>query len=388
MKSQAPERAIPLRGLGLRPEGLAGLRAAVTLTAAHKGRTMARISHPLRSLLLSALLGCAGAGAPAWAQEAGEDFTPSESELDQDLDQSLADEFAEAPPPERPVVPTPPPPSGGKTDDRLRLRLGGIAAYAWTGFHDLEISHREGNRGGDTVLFEGGDGDQSQSFEFESGSGYYRAWFDIGPWVSLQGAFSHAAFKDTNVLSNTPGGTPGFVFGDTAFQTGDAIQVRYTLRLADFDVAIHPLHLDWLRLDVTLGARYVFWQTRFDSVRSGQNQEKTLEALIPMIGLGISFRPVSPMELFLRGRIGALELEREEGRYRRRDGQTRRIEPFKREQSSLELDGGVAFTIDDTIGVVLGARINYLEIERQTEREQTRFEGTASSLYAGLIVNF
>ena len=263
-----------------------------------------------------------------------------------------------------------------------------MAAYAWTGFHDIEVSHQSGNRGGDTVSFDGGDGDQSQAFEFEGGSGYYRAWFDIGPWVSLQGAFSHASFKDTNVLSNSPGGTPGFVFGDTVFQTGDVVQVRHTLRIADFDVAVHPLSLSWIRLDVTFGARYVYWQTRLDRVRSSQIEEKALEALIPMIGLGISVRPVQPMELFVRGRIGALDMERKEGRYRRRNGQSRRVEPFRREQSSVELDAGVAFTVEETVGIILGARINYLEIERETESERSHFKGTASSLYAGLILNF
>lgn len=344
--------------------------------------------------LASAALCLSFLGAPAaWAQDPNEGFTPSNDELDRELDQSLAEEYAQPEPepePVRPVVPEPPPPSGRKTDDRIKLRLGGMAAYAWTSFHDLEMSHSKGNRGGDTVVFDGYDGDQENAFEFESGSGYYRAWFDIGPWVSLQGAFSHAGFEDTQVLSNQEGGTPGFVFGDTVFQTGDIVEVSHTLRIADFDIAVHPLHLDWLRLDVTLGARYVYWNTRLDRISRGfDRQEKTLEALIPMVGLGISLRPVRPLELFLRGRIGAIEVERDEGSYRRRrDGRVREIDPFKREQASLELDAGFSFTIADTVGFIVGARVNYLEIERETEDERTRFEGTASSLYAGLILNF
>lgn len=358
---------------------------------------MFRIPHSARLLGAAALAGCLLVATPALAGPAdddpsGDEFTPSEDELDQELDESLRDEYEwveeEEEEPARPA-PIPPPPPSATRDRGIRLRLGTMAAIGWTGFHDIEVSHRKDNRGGDTVIFDSEDGDQENAFEFENSSGYYRAWFDIGSWVSLQGAFSHVSFKDTNVLGNGHGATPGFVFGDTAYQTGSVVDVRHTLRIADFDVAIHPLNFDWLRLDVTLGARYAYWETTIDRRTTTYARERErLEALIPMIGLGISIRPVKPFEIFLRGRIGSIELEREEGTYRRRNGRREQIKPFKREQSSLELDGGVSFTLAETVGFIVGARIDYLEIDRTTEDQHTRFEGTASTLYAGVLLQF
>ena len=357
--------------------------------------------HRFSSLSIASLLvACCCATSPLFVSQAyGQDaddpeaFTPSDDELDRELDESLREEFESEPEPDYEVVPpykAPPPKVDAERDDRLRLRLGGMAAYAWTAFHDLEISHAEGNRGGDTVVFDGYDeDDDANSFEFENGSGYYRAWFDIGRYVTLQASYSHAGFSDTAALSNNPGGTPGFVFGNTVFQTGDVAEVSYTRRVADFDIAVHPLNLDWIRLDVTFGARYVFFGTQVERhTRGYAKDEKNLEALIPMIGLGLSIRPVQPFEIFVRGRIGGIELEREEGTYRRRNGERRRVEPFRREQASVEVDAGFSLTLADTIGIIVGAKIDYLEIERENDDERTRFEGTASSLYAGVILNF
>ncbi|MBL4849159.1 MAG: hypothetical protein JKY65_26845 [Planctomycetes bacterium] len=327
--------------------------------------------------------------APAIAAPPADDFTPSNDELDQDLDESLRDEYAEPEPKTAPVPPVPPP-SDSNDAKGIRLRLGGMAAYGLTNFHDIEISHRKGTRGGDTIVLDGDDGDQNSAFDFENGSGYYRTWFDIGSWVSLQAAYSHVKFKDINALSSAEGGTPGFVFGDTTYQTGSVVEIAQTLRIADFDIALHPLHLDWIRLDVTLGARYVYWQTTIDRLSPGgfARERERLEALIPMIGFGISLRPVKPFEIFLRGRIGSIEVERKAGSYRRRNGKREQIKPFKREQSSVELDGGFSFTFDETIGLIIGARIDVIEINRQTEDQQTRFKGTSSTLYAGVILNF
>jgi hypothetical protein len=352
---------------------------------------------PLSSRLLgaAALAGCLLVAAPAFAGPAdddpsGEEFTPSEEELDQELDESLRDEYEWVEEEEEPARPAPvAPPTTRQQERGIKLRLGGMAAIGWTGFHDIEVSHRKNTRGGDTVIFDSEDGDQENAFEFENGSGYYRAWFDIGSWVSLQGAYSHVSFRDANVLGTSEGATPGFVFGDTTYQTGSILEVRHTLRIADFDVAIHPLNFDWLRLDVTLGARYVYWETTLDR-RSGNfaRERESLEALIPMIGLGISLRPVQPFEIFLRGRIGSIELERKEGTYRRRNGEREQIKPFKREQSSLEIDAGFSFTFDETIGLIVGARLDFLEIDRTTEDQHTRFEGTSSTLYAGVLLQF
>ena len=47
-----------------------------------------------------------------------------------------------------------------------------------------------------------------------------------------------------------------------------------------------------------------------------------------------------------------------------------------------------ALPLDETIGLIIGARIDYLEIDRQTEDQHTRFEGPSSTLYAGVLLQF
>ena len=60
----------------------------------------------------------------------------------------------------------------------------------------------------------------------------------------------------------------------------------------------------------------------------------------------------------------------------------------EREASSLEVDLGISLTIADTIGFVVGYRIDYVEVERIGADRDQRAEGTVHGPYAGLILSF
>ncbi|MGE0712797.1 MAG: hypothetical protein AB7N76_34220 [Planctomycetota bacterium] len=331
--------------------------------------------------LVVGLLAFAG---PALAQE--QEFTPSDQELNQDLDESLRDEYDTPPPP-----PPPPPVCDDEDDhdsDRLQLRFGGLAAYAWTSLSRVKLSYREGNSGGGKIDFGRSRGHDrgDNEFEFQNGAGFYRGWIGLGRWVSLQGAWFHGRFQDSNVLGG-PNGLPPFTFGRTTFRAGEVAQVKHELRVADYDIVLHPLNLSWIRLDLSVGARYAYWGTSITR-RTGpyRKEEKALEGLLPMAGVGLTISPARPLTLFIRGRFGSIELERKGG-YQGRGRNRRYVEPKTREHTSAELDGGLTLTIEG-IGIILGARIQYLELERTVPERSARFQGYASSLYAGLVFNF
>lgn len=363
---------------------------------------MSRLRISTLPVLTRALL-VAGCGlpllaAPAAAQDREQDFTPSNEELDRDLDESLAEEYSEEEAPSEAAKEDHRDCCGhdghhhdeGPDDrdghDRLRLRFGGLAAYAWTGLSNLEISHREGGSGGGVIELAQ---EEDDDFVFDNGAGMYRAWIGIGRYVSLQGGWFHGRFGDTNALSNDSGGTPGFTFGGSRFNNGDIVEINQELRVADFDVVVHPLTLKWIRLDFSLGARYAYWETRVERLnRSYNKEEDRIEGLIPMVGFGITVSPVEPLAFFLRGKVGTIEYEREGGYYRRTNGRRRYVEPKNREHTSAELDAGMTFTIANTFGFIVGARIQYIELERVVPDRSSRVEGYASSLYAGVLLNF
>ena len=331
--------------------------------------------------------------APALAQDGEQEFTPSNEELDRELDESLAEEYsAEEAPPKQEKIPdyAAEHDEEAKDDDdghdRLRLRFGGLAAYAWTGLGNIELSHREGGSGGGVIELAHEDNDD---FQFDNGAGMYRAWIGIGRYVSLQGGWFHGRFGDTNALSNAADGTPGFTFGSSRFNSGDIVEINQELRVADFDVVVHPLTLKWIRLDFSLGARYAYWETRIERLNRGYNKEEDrIEGLIPMVGFGLTLSPVEPLAFFLRGKVGTIEYEREGGYYRRTNGNRRYVEPKERSHTSAELDAGMTFTIANTFGFIVGARIQYIELERVVPDRSSRVEGYATSLYAGVLLNF
>ncbi|MEZ6184776.1 MAG: hypothetical protein R3F62_07180 [Planctomycetota bacterium] len=318
--------------------------------------------------------------APAFADDDHpEPFDPPNEQIDRDLDDSLRREYDGNGQPLPPVDPDQDPPSSPpKEDDRLHLRLGGMAAYYYTQLKNVEVSRREGAVGGADIDLD----DQGLDLD-EEHSLTYRAWFDIGKFVSLQGGFRTTEYSDLRQP------TSGFTFGSTTFAQGQYLETEIEVLSADFDVVIKPLNLSWIELGISFGARYVYWETRFSSPQNpATNEDQRSEALVPMVGMSLALRPVRPLELFVRGRIGHFEYEREEHYRRRSGGQLRLEEEYNKEATAAEFDAGIKLLIDDTIGLIAGYRLDFMEIESERASRAEAIKGTAHGLYAGLVIQF
>ncbi len=327
--------------------------------------------------LLAATLLLFGAG-PVWADDA---FTPSNEQIDRDLDQALEREFSgesEPPPPPPPTYMEAP----HQEDRGLEIRVGTMAAYYHAFLNDVKLSLVDDGVGGTEVEFASFDGrDEDARFDFDGqGTGTYRSWIDLGKHVSLVGGGRFAQFEDTQVLSNAPGGTPGFEFGKSSFSTGETLNAQFTLMIIDYDVVFKPLNNRWATIELSLGGRYALWDTELSS-SSGAREQERLEAVLPMVGFGLALRPIEELTLFGRARVGHIELTYE-------DDDIESEPETEREHTSLEADIGISLIFEECFGFIAGYRLDYLELSRTKGDDSESVEGVAHGLYGGLIVQF
>lgn len=327
---------------------------------------MARLGAPVvLCLFLTAATGRAQEGAPP-----PDDFKPSNDQVNRELDDSLRKEFEPPPPP----PPPPPPVVVHRDDDRLRLTLGGMAAHMVAVLDNVTISHRDHGSGGNDV-----DLDRISDFD-EEHTQTYRAWFEIGRHVALEGGYRGAVFRDGSVNPTA------FTFGRTTYGANEVVDKSIKVGTADLDLVLKPLNNRWIGLGIHLGARYMFWRTTLEG-QSVNREESTLEAVVPVIGASIAFRPFKWWEIFARGRVGYLSYDRDAGSYRR-NGRRHYVEAKEKEAKSIELDVGMQFLIADTIGLVVGVRADYMNIEREVDAREESAKGTMKGVYAGLVLQF
>lgn len=304
------------------------------------------------------------------AQDGSGEFKPSNDQVNKELDDSLRKEFEPPPPP----PPPPPPVIVHHKDDRLKLTLGGMAAHMVAVLDDVTVSHRDHGTGGNDI-----DLDQVSDFD-EEHTQTYRAWFEIGRHVALEGGYRGGVFRDTSANPTA------FVFGRSAYAAGEMLDTKIETCTADLDLVLKPLNNRWIGLGIHLGARYMFWRT--DLKGTGMNREEsTLEAVVPVIGASIAFRPFKWWEIFARGRVGYLSYERDSGHYHHGD-HDHYVEAKEKEAKSVELDVGMQFLIADTIGLIVGARLDYMDIEREVDAREESAKGTMKGVYAGLVLQF
>jgi len=326
---------------------------------------MARLGAPVvLCLLLTAATSRAQEAAPA------DDFKPSNDQVNRELDDSLRKEFEPPPPP----PPPPPPVVVHRHDDRLKLTLGGMAAHMVAVLDDVTISHRDHGSGGNDV-----DLDRVSDFD-EEHTQTYRAWFEIGRHVALEGGYRGAVFRDSSAS------TSAFTFGRTLYAANEVVDKKIQVATADLDLVLKPLNNRWIGLGIHLGARYMFWRTNLEG-SSFDREESTLEAVVPVIGASIAIRPFKWWEIFARGRVGYLSYDRDAGSYRR-NGRRHYVEAKEKEAKSVELDVGMQFLIADTIGLIVGVRADYFDIEREVDAREERAKGTMKGVYAGLVLQF
>lgn len=322
----------------------------------------------------------------ASAQDAAKDgdgppFRQPNEQLDQELDESLQKEFDEDHPPATEPPPPPGAPVAETEDDRLRLRLGGFAAHFYTQLQDLEVKYREGASGGLDVPID--EDEAVADFEPEN-SQLYRAWFDIGRHVSLQGGFWRTVYR-----SETQPNARDFTFGRETFFASENVSTSFEVMVADLDLVIKPVNNRWFELGLHVGSRYVYWESTIKSADVlGKTERSKIEAAMPVVGASLAFRPVKVFEIFARGRVGYLDYDRPESTHIDDDGDVDHTSAKHKRSKSAELDVGVKVILFETIGVVAGYRLDYMKIEREVDERTEGVRGTAHGLYAGLILDF
>lgn len=317
-----------------------------------------------------------GASPAASEEDDGPPFRVSDDAINEDLDRSLRKEFDEDHPPPPEVTSAPPPPV--QEDDRLRLRLGGLAAHYYAQLQDVRVSYREGTSGGQKIEVD--EDDAVADFDAEN-TQLYRAWFDIGKHVGFYGGFWRGVFRDDQPT------TEGFTFGRTTFLVGELVDTRVELMTADLDLVIKPVNVRVFELGIHLGARYMFWETEFKTQIPGRSERSRLEAAVPVIGASLALRPARWFELFARGRVGYLTYDRPKSTHFD-DGELHTIDAKEKTAKTVEIDVGLKFIVADTIGLVAGYRLDHLRIEREVDERDEGVKGTAHGLYAGLILDF
>jgi len=332
---------------------------------------------------------------PARGQEEPE-FDPPNQELDRELDESLHRAYEEgfqdgrrdaapAPAPRRASEPAPDYAAEVGEDDDIRLGLGGIAAHYYTVLQDVTLAHRNGASGGAEIELDDDAFDAADYRDDPEHSQTYRAWLDLGRHVSLEGGFRRTVYRSERPTRQS------FTYGDTTYAAGDVVDSELDIAIADLDLVIKPVNMDVFELGIHLGARYVRWDTklaRAGNATSPGIEEERLEAAVPVIGLSMAVRPVSALEIFARGRIGHLEYERDEYWRVDDDGDVDHVDAKARESTSVELEAGLMLVLADTIGVVVGYRFDYIDLEREVTGRSEKVEGKSHGGYAGLVLQF
>lgn len=323
---------------------------------------------------------------------AQDDFVPPNEQVDRELDESLRREYGpDGKPVERPAprelpaepAPPPPPPPGDEDDDRdeWALKLGGLAAHYYTWIEGVRISSREGTSGGGTIELDR----HNAVADYEGhNSQTYRAWFDIGRWISLE-----AGFRRTNYRSAAQPITAGFTYGRTTFVAGTRVETELDQATIDADFVFKPVNNRWFELSLHFGSRYLYAETMVRNVADpvGQTERERVEMAVPMFGLGLAVRPIPQLELFARGRIGHFGYERDEAFIFHHDD-VDHVTPKEKSATSGEVDAGMQILIADTIGVVGGYRLDYLRVEREVPQREERLRSLSHGVYGGVILQF
>lgn len=351
---------------------------------------------------------------------------------DRELDRALRREYGDpnGPAPRRLETPEPTPippppvdpnrraPSYDDEDRDFYVRLGVFGAHWAARVTGVSVSNARNGFHGDYVSLSGGK-NAAGNLEGWSQTQLFKAWIDLGPWFSFDGGANRSFFTDTGQLNRD------FVFRGQQFTTGSALQTRFQSLVADFNFVVHPVHGRFGHLDVLFGFRYLYSKVTFQSnggnglgpapqppvivfvnpgfgfspfflpqgpgpapfAQASSRTSQTSEAVIPMIGIGGTLRPVHTkdvsVEIFARARAGGFEWQERGYSYRRNKWIDRGFYAY-----SSELDGGISLVLFQTLGLTAGYRMDVAFIERNDMRETNRSEWKAHGPYAGAFLQF
>jgi hypothetical protein len=370
----------------------------------------------------------------------GQDYPRSDD--DRKLDDALRKEYGDPnapPPPPRPLErryrePTPPPPpppappappaDARDEEDDMFLHMGVLGAHWMARLQDASVSAGRPGVHGDYVHLNGGLDDPADLKISETQ--LFRAWIDLGRFVSFDGGAERAWFRDSTISPRD------FVFRDQQFSAGAPIDTKFEFLIADFNFAIHPFNCPLGQFDILVGARYAWSNVQFTSNGGGgvvvfapappptitvigggfggpvvgpptlpgaaapvqgTRVNQTVEGVIPMVGLGGKIRPLHEkdvsIEVFGRARVGAWDWEtwrgRDDGDWGG-DGWGRRSVYYV---YSAELDGGISVVLFRTIGLTAGYHFDSVHLEQSDSNGTSkRADWKAHGPYGGAFIEF
>ncbi len=367
------------------------------------------------------------------------------SDEDRELDRVLRREYGdpngpprrriiETPPPE--PVPPPPPinpnkraPSDDDDDRDFYVHMGVFGGHWAARLSNASVAGARGGFHGNNIPLGGGQFSGAELTDW-SQTQIYKAWIDLGPWFSFDGGANRVFFRDLGQP------TRDFIFRGQQFNAFQNVETKFNALVADFNFVVHPVHGRCGHLDLFLGFRYLYSEVQFRNSGFGPNVQPGFggfggpnggnaggnsvdvivtgqpgppgfvpvnpggggpapgflaksvnEAVIPMIGIGGTFRPVHAkhvsLEIFGRARAGGFDWEERGYSYRRNRWVDRRFYAY-----SAELDGGVSLILFQTLGLTAGYRIDMSHIERTDMGESEKSDWNAHGPYAGVFLRF
>jgi hypothetical protein len=347
-----------------------------------------------------------------------------DEEIDRRLDESLRREYGSPdgtippPPPEddhehrdhrdKPEKPKKPKKhhDDDDDDDRFRISLG-----VWGGHWQAELfqasvtNYRKhwfgpGMNAGGRIRLDGHEGSPDLDV---AQTQTYQGWIDLGKHVTISGGARYATYRDT------AGAPPLSFFGAHYFTSQQPLMTKFEFLSSDLDVTVNPLAFERVKLGVMLGLRYVRSAVRFSTNQNFAGPDdrvsQSVEALIPMVGLGGSVRPINAkkvsVELYAQGMVGGFDLEtrsynsrsRARGRngnryyYYSSNGNTyddhREFRSF-----ALVAEGGIKVVLFGHLGVVAGYRFEVTQLYREDESRIRQAAFKVGGPYAGAVVEF
>lgn len=246
---------------------------------------------------------------------------------------------------------------------------------------ETEISSRTGDvrsifNATDIAQFDDDDDD-----EFSTGSFLYKGSIGLHPVISITGLFYKMGFESKDTLRQN------IIFSGQGFAEGDRLKTNIEISATEFNLAVHAIRCDWIRFDIMLGARYQKTVVEYSRVGDGAPPARQrFESLTPIIGLGLTLRLGSWLEVYGTLQGGGIEYDAEDDDD---DRFTRGRKIDERGLSIAIIDVGARIKISEACGVGVGLRVEDFEHERYQGREgSNNFETTLGGAYLSVFLGF
>lgn len=245
---------------------------------------------------------------------------------------------------------------------------------------DTEVRSRSGDLRNTFELNEGvsdfsENDDNGGTFVYELEIGLHRV-------ISLYAMYYNTELESTQVLRNQ-----NFFFKNQGFASGDNLKTRLEVTAFEGALAIHAVKTSWLKFDIFFGARYMKTELEFSRTGGGPPSKERYELVTPMVGVGLTIRPIKCFEIYGTMKLGALEYDGSSSSNSNRPRSSQTIDD--RYLSFASLDAGVRLNISTGFGIGVGIRVEAFEQERFFgTRGENSIDGALGGPYASVFIGF